>query len=356
MIHLVGLPHTRLDDQEFSHCAFTSKAVRLVEILRNCGESVTVHWGDGLGLSIEETVAFPWDANHPVWEAFHNRAISAISGTLQPDDIIAVVGGRTSQCVVDAFPNNICIEPTVGYEGLANGTFAAFESYAWMHHRYGALGINDGRAFDTVIPTFQRAEDFEEGPDDGYALYLGRHIARKGVRAASDIAHAAGLPLLTAGAGAHQAGPDILCDDGTVIPDATYLGALGPVDRRKVLSRASVLICPTLYIEPGANVHVEAMLSGIGVVAPDYGIFSETLPTTWRYRSLAEAKEAVSFAVECRQRPLGPDGMQNFDYYFDEGSIRTWAIRKHGMGAAAFHYKRWLKRLRTLHGDGWYAL
>lgn len=338
-IHLVGLPHTAFDDSQFSHCAFTSKAVRLVEMLRSQGERVEVYWGGGLDLPIEETVAFPWDGNHPVWETFHEWAIDSIRSKLSSGDIIAIVGGCSSQAVVDAFPEHIVCEPMVGYEGIARGTHLAFESYAWMHHRYGATGINDGRAFDTVIPPFQRADDFQIGRDEGYALYLGRHILRKGVRAASDIAKAAGLPLYTAGAGASQSGSDVQCDDGTVIPDATYLGPLGPVDRRKVLSGASVLICPTLYIEPGGNVAIEAMLSGVWPVAPDYGVFTETVPEWCRYSTLAEARDAVKVARQGRgQWP------------------RQVALGHYSMEAAAPRFKEWLDRLRLLRGQGWYSL
>jgi glycosyltransferase involved in cell wall biosynthesis len=249
--------------------------------------------------------------------------------------------GESHREVANAFPGQLIIEPMVGYEGPMRESFWATESYGWLYNRYASLGIKDHRQFDTVIPPFQRASDFELGEDQGYALFLGRHSLRKGPHVASDIAAAAGLPLLTAGNGVlRQEGNDIICTDGTVIKNAAYLGPKNPAERKDLLAHASVVITPTLYIEPGANVAVEALLSGVGVVAPDGGgVFTDTLPREWRYRSLKQAVAAVEAAAGARG-----------------SALREHALSKYSMEACAPLYAEWLARLRTLFGDGWYQL
>ena len=154
MIHLVGLPHTEFDDVRYSSCAFTAKAVRLARMLRSTGREVTVYWG-GAGddivsvMSPEEQLehfgpyspdALPvvvWHADLKYWVDFNQRVTEEITKRIEPQDIVAVVGGPISQSVIDNFKaTHTCVEPGVGYEGLSMDTFACFESYAWMHNRY----------------------------------------------------------------------------------------------------------------------------------------------------------------------------------------------------------------------------
>lgn len=359
-LHLVGLPHTPFDAHIASSCAFTAKAVRTVGMWRQSGHDVTVYWGGGLGdvscLSVleqnqwfgewdpTELPKVGWDSNLPYWQMFHRRAIDAIAERIQPGDIVAGLVGSIHQQVFDAFTaTHTCIEPGVGYEGLAAGTFACFESNAWMHHTYGRYGINDGRFFDTVIPNAVDPDDWDLGEDHGYALFVGRCIARKGIAVAADIADRAGLELKVAGAGVREVGHGYLvCADGTVAraEEITYVGAVTGDDRRKLFANASVLIMPTLYVEPYGNVHVEAMMSGVGCVTTDFGVFTETVPDGYRFRTMSEAVDAVHLARSSR-------GI-------------TW--RDHAMSFAApdicrAKYDRWFDRLASLRDgrNGFYS-
>lgn len=355
MIHLVGLPHTEFNKVEFSSCAFTAKAVRLVEMLRSVGREVTVYWGDEY-LTEEERLGYfglfspdnlpvvVWDANLPAWRSFHNRIAATLRHTLEPGDVIAVVGGAISQCIVDEFKGEYtCIEPGVGYEGLCRDTFACFESYAWMHNRYGAYGIGDGRAFDAVIPNAVDPADWSLADSDGYALFVGRLIGRKGPQVAADIAKRAGLPLIMAGGGvAHQEPGLIIATDGTRIEGdhVTHIGSVGGEDRRWLFAHAEVFICPTLYIGPWEGVHAEAMMSGVPVVAPDYGVFTETLPEMFRYRNLAQAHAATHFARQTRGH-----------------NWRDAAIAHFSLKRCAAMYDVWFDRLDSLRDgrNGWFA-
>lgn len=361
MIHLVGLPHTSFDKHRFSSCAFTAKAVRLVEMLRSVGREVTVYWGgiDGDVVSClepndqfryfdeyspNELPVIKWDPKLPYWKKFHKRAVEQI-GEVEPTDIVALVGGSVSQEIANHYSGRCTvIEPGVGYEGLTKGpVFACFESYAWMHHLYGMWGITDGRAFDAVIPNAVDPADWSVADSDGYALWVGRLINRKGPHVAADIAKRAGLQLIMAGGGVASTEPGrIVATDGTVVEGdhVTHIGSVSGEDRRWLFAHAEVFICPTLYIGPWEGVHAEAMMSGVPVVAPDYGVFTETLPEQFRYRNLAQAHAAVHAARVTR------------------GDVwRQRAIDRFSIKRCAAMYNVWFDRLDSLRDgrNGWYG-
>lgn len=356
MIHLIGLPHTQFDEVNYSSCAFTAKAVRTARMLRSKGHEVTVYWGGSMGdvslLSVEEQEHFfgawnpaqlpvvNWDAKLPYWQLFHNRARRFVDERIQGGDIVAFVGGSVSKEMMDHyFDRFIVIEPGIGYEGIVPRAFGCYESYAWMHHRYGAYGINDGRAFDTVIPNAVDPADWEVGDSGGYALFVGRLIGRKGPHVAAQIANAAGLRLVLAGGGvAERSVGRVVATDGTVVEgDVEHVGAVQGEERRRLFAGAEVFICPTLYIGPWEGVHAEAMMSGVGVVAPDYGVFTETLPADFRYSSLRGAVEVVGRARASR-------GVWWRDY----------AVDLCGIDVCANKYDSWVRHLLTLNGKGWY--
>jgi hypothetical protein len=364
MIHLVGLPHTSMDEEQFSTCAFTTKAARWTRVLSMIGREVTCYWAGGestVGCEVVEVVSdeqrvgwfggdvgqrlpdLEWDPTQPYWQVFNERAIEEVRKRLQPGDTVAVMAGNVQQSVVDAFPDHVRIEPAVGYEGLARGTFCCFESYAWMHNRYGAYGY-DGRAFDAVVPNFVDPDDFEVGGDCGYALYVGRLTARKGPQVADEAARLAGVPLLMAGAGGVEDEDGVSYDAGSgrVTPTA-YLGVVDPYRRRTLMSEAAAVIVPTLYVEPFGTVHVEAMMSGVPVVAPDWGVFTETVEEGvdgWRYRTLAEAADGLLAARRLRGETL-----------------RRRTAKRFSLEAVSDKFDRWLWGLDTLTdgSGGWYS-
>lgn len=375
MIHIVGLPHTSLDEHRFSACAFTAKVAKLCRIFSILDEPTTVYWG---GKSTPEPVtdfvscmseleqrgyfgeydpaALPvitWDPRLPEWSAFNQRAIRKMRKRLKPGDIIGVIGGSVQQLVVDAFKAEYTIiEPAIGYEGICNDTFACFESYAWMHNRYGAYHIGDGRPMDAVIPNYWNTDDFALADrTEPYAVFIGRMIDRKGPHVAAAIAQRAGIPLFMAGAGiAKNEGGIITCTDGSSFPskDITLMGYVDPAKRKRLLSKAQVMIVPTRYIGPFEGVHVEAMLSGCPVIAPDHGVFTETIEhgfNGFRYRMLDEAVEAVSLTTK-----------HHFGYE-ERKDIQAHARSCYSIERCAELYGAWLRRLRTLRdgSNGWYA-
>lgn len=287
-----------------------------------------------------------WDLHLNYWVSFNSRAISEISKRINPGDLVGVVGGAVSLPVVEHFYRDYtCVEPTVGYGGICpNGmTFCCFESYAWMHDRYGAHGIIDGRSFDAVIPNAVDPDDWSMDESDGYLLSVGRMIARKGHHAAAQIAERMGVPLKLAGAGvAHHAPGLIVTTDGTRIEGdhVEYVGAVIGEERRRLFARAEYFICPTIYIEPWGGVHAEAMMSGLPTVAPDYGAFTDTLPRKHRYRMMHEAINALT-------NPAHPRGQWWRDY----------AIDLCGIDKCADMYADWIDRLYSIRDGrgGWYS-
>jgi glycosyltransferase involved in cell wall biosynthesis len=170
---------------------------------------------------------------------------------------------------------------------------------------------------------------------------------RKGVHVAGDIAERAGLPLVVMGAGSKSFKDGVLtATDGTVIsPVAEYLGVADPEQRAHIMSHASVLITPTLYIEPFGTVHVESMASGVPVVAPDYGVFTETIrpfEDGFRYRTPAQAAQQIEQIQRMELR--GPH-------------LRESALERFSLEAVAPKFDEWLWRLSTLRdgSDGWNA-
>ena len=357
-IHLVGLPHTQFDDVHYSSCAYTAKAVRLARMLRMRGWDVTVYWGGDMAdvslMSTERQIEYfgeydprqlpviGWDSRSDYWQEFHLNALRELNQRLQPGDIIGLIGGSIAHELIDIFKRDYTIvEPGVGYEGIHMETFACFESYAWMHNRYGAYHIGNGRAFDAVIGNAVDPAEWDIASSKGYALFVGRLINRKGPHVAAQIANAAGLKLIMAGGGvAHQEPGKVIATDGTVIEgDVEHIGPVVGKDRRRLFAEAEVFICPTLYIGPWEGVHAEAMMSGIPVVAPDYGVFTETLPREHRYRTFRQAVRAV-------QEPFMPRGKV----------WRGMAINQFGISVCADQYDEWFNRLLALRDgrNGWY--
>jgi glycosyltransferase involved in cell wall biosynthesis len=332
-------------------------------MLKMIGRDVTVYWGGSHNsqpvpyvqcLSDAQQIGFfgefdpkvlpviEWDTRLPYWQEFDKNCIAAIRNRLQPGDRIALVGGSIHQHFIAQFPDTMFLEPGVGYEGIVkDGTFACYESYAWMHNRYGAYGIGDGRAFDAVIANAVDPADFEMGDDQGYALFVGRLIQRKGPNVAGEIVRALDMPLKVAGAGMASYTPNkqIVGTDGVTIDgNVEYVGAVAAEERKKLYAGASVMLVPTLYIGPWEGVHAEAMMSGVQVVAPDYGVFTETVAPEFRYRTLGEAVRATELAITNR----GPH-------------LREWAIETYSMEACAKMYSEWLTRLDLLPTPGWYG-
>ena len=138
--------------------------------------------------------------------------------------------------------------------------------------------------------------DFQPNPDD-YLLFFGRMHPDKGVREAVEIARACGKKLILAGIVQdqeyfdHHVAPHLNNDK------VTYIGSVGPVERSRLLGRASALLHPIAFDEPFGLSVVEAMACGTPVIAFDRGSMPELIQSGesgFLVNTVTEAVEAVA--------------------------------------------------------------
>jgi len=132
-------------------------------------------------------------------------------------------------------------------------------------------------------------------------------------------------------------------DKSLVTHGAEYLGALSEQERNQWLSRASVVLTPTTYIEPFNQVAIEAQMCGTPVVATDFGGFTETIEhgmTGFRCSYLGEFVRAIQDAPA-----------------LDRQYIRDRAVRRYSYHNVKHQYQRYFDRVALLFGkDGWNSL
>lgn len=345
-VHLPGLVH-RDPCPAWEPCAYSGKIWRLARMLVDHGRDVYVYGGpdtDTAGTDVtvltaddrarwfgdetwENTVFDQFDPASAPWTTMNVRVAANIRDRLEPGDIIGLTMGSAQATIAQAFPGQVVAEVGVGYEGIVNGTHRCYESEAWRHWLWGKHGITDGRWYDTVIPNAFDPADYIFGADKGdYLLFMGRLTPRKGLEVVAELAKH--HKVLTAG-------------QGDPIPGVEHLGVLKGAEKAALLSDARAVIVPTFYIEPFGGVAVEAMLSGTPVITSPFGAFSETVAdgvSGFKCATLAEFKQAA-FEVE---------GL-------DPKTIRRWAEERYTLEVVALQYDRWLRRLATLYGEGWYG-
>lgn len=350
-IHLLALPNVQTT-REYSLDGFCMATIRFSRMLKDLGHEVILYASEENEAPCDELVTVitkeeqrtflegltgdptPYQYAYieewsPIWQLANGRMIKEIAKRKRPKDFLMVIGGNSQKCVAAAHPDLMCVEYSIGY----NGSFApyrVFESRAWQHTTYGQQGIVDGRFFDTVIPLFYDPEEFPfRSKKEPFALYVGRLIPRKGLGIACRAAEAAGVPLKVIGHG----------NKSLVTHGAEYLGALDMKERNEWMSRASVVLCPTQYIEPFNQVAVEAQLCGTPVVSTDFGGFTETVEhgvTGFRCSYLGEFVEAIKAAPALL--PM---------------TISARAIEKYSLHNVKHEYQRYFERLMLLWGDGW---
>lgn len=346
-LHLVGLPHyDAIRENDF--CAYSGKTRRFGAMLRAHGHELVLYAGPTtdsdcdlvsiigaadrarwFGGPWDSSVVFDrWNPDDPCWTEMHSRAIAAIRERWQPGDAVAVVAGRCQAAIADAFPNELILEPFIGYEGVLAQSHRCYESNAWRSYVTAKQATDDLRWYDTVIPNAYGEDEFlPPRAHDGYLLFLGRATERKGLPVVRELAQR--FKVRCAG----QTDPQI---DG-----AEYVGLVRVSDKAELLAGAAAVLAPTSYLEPFGGVAVEAQLAGAPAITTDYGAFPETVADDWRCTTLAEFIAAADRALEVDE--------------LTRAEIACQARRRWSTEAVAPLYDRWLRRLATLHGDGWYT-
>lgn len=384
-LHLIALPHVRLGTEHTHLCAYSGKVEKFLKMMDGHvpvtlyapeSQSNPAHSGDlefVSCLSDEKRIEIfgKDDPNRlPNWptdaqtKLFNLHATAELAERVnQKEDIVLLSGGRTHMPIQKALPELMFCEPFCGYFGIFTDK-VAFESYAHLHQVYAKEGINDIRWYDRVIPPYADPDDFpqmnETARNRRYLLFIGRLIGRKGPHIALQIARACNLPLVVAGSGGRVEGfkligLDVTLESGYTIEASvgaamsseaqiSYVGPVGIEDRAKLMSNAIAVIAPTTYIEPGGNVAIEAMMAGTPVIAPDCGVFSETIRhrvSGYHFRTLKQAVAGMKWA---REEQGGPD------------LIRAYADSRYSLEAVRPKFEWWFEDLQGLWGKGWDAL
>lgn len=346
--HVVALPHTHTT-KDYIACAYTAKVINFCRMMMDRGHEVYLYAGEKNEAPCTEHIVVAKEyeraahvsGKHFVEAAFHGelwdkanaRCIQEITKRAHKEDFICVIAGVAQQVIANAFPHMITVEFGIGYGGVFS-KYRVFESYAWMHTVYGAQSEGnphrcDGHWWDTVIPGYLDPNLFPFSAEkDDYYLYIGRLVDRKGYNIAVEACQVLGKKLVVCGQGNPPAGVD-------------YRGVVGPEERGLLMSRAKAVFVPTIYVEPFANVHIEAMTCGTPVITTDWGIFTETVVNGFNGYRCRMMREFVDAAIK----------VEELDYH----AIRKHAISNYSLEVVGKRYEEYFKRLLTLWGDGWYA-
>lgn len=347
-VHLLGLPSAGTT-RDYHLCGFTQATIRFDRLLEGLGYHVTLYGSEENEAPCDELVTvitkeeqatilngMPYQiaALHnqaaPLWALANNRMISAIGKRKEPRDFICTIGGTSQEPVARAHPDLMTVEYSIGYVS-SFADYRVYESHVWRAMTHGFQNQIDGRFFDDVIPLFFDPLEFQmnKPSDPPFALYVGRLIPKKGLSIACKAAAKAGIPLKVIGHG----------DTSLVTDGAEYLGEVSVAERNDWMSRATALLCPTLYVEPFGSVAVEAQMCGTPVISTDFGGFVETVEqgkTGFRCRFMGEFFQALHDV----------SGL-------DRSYIRQRAIEKYAMDSVKLDYQRYFERLLMLWEKGW---
>lgn len=352
-LHLIGIFHTK-SRSEFSHCAFTGKALRFPAMMQYQGYEVIEYSNAGSKAGATEHVemlhldefeqlygrrsetAFYGDdacVGSPGHSLFESRLIPALRERLEPGDIICHPFGHAHECLLEHFPEHQHVETGIGYPTLMKGSYRIFESYAWMHYHQGCEGRN-GHSYEWVVPNYFDLSEWEPQYEKGeYLAFLGRICQIKGMDTIRAIAD-------------HSPWPIVLCGQGDPSdwshPNIEYRGPIHGKARSDFLRNARACLMPSVFTEPFAGAGVEAMLCGTPLISVDYGAFTETVipeVTGFRCHTLEDWLDAIERVDELSRR-----------------AVAFTTRSRYGLETCGKQYARIFQDLADLRGSGWYTL
>jgi len=342
--HVPLIPHTR-PTPAFSHCAFTTKARLLPLVLKRAFPDCTVitygvsfdeiesadkhvsvmtesEWNHFFAKAHADRTAFAGNAahvDHPGYVLFNRNLADAWAENVRPGEVVCFPFGHAHQQAWNALSpvqreRVVPIETGIGYPQPFL-PYRVYESQAWMHYVAGKTGI-EGSDYHFVIPHYYDLREWPmpnaDQPRDR-VVFMGRLGSIKGldvVRAIADAMPEREFVMYGQGDPSAWEGRNL-----------QYGGVLHGDQRREALLRAQVVLCPTRYIEPFCQTHVEALLCGAPVVGSPFGVFPEhattidgvstarTLPewvqathdrsfTSWRSRERIAMSARTHFALD----------------------------------------------------------
>ena len=290
---------------------------------------------------------YKFDNEDKIYKSFNDNGIVEINKRVQIGDIALSFFGHSP--ILDSVPSYVLkCEPGIGYASSCY-PYRAFESHSVMAYSQGVtkhLGWGNGNSqhpdiMHTVIPNYFDKDDFElyQGPptERPYWVVLGRVIHCKG----GDIAYRGAITLKEdvkyAGQGSKEETLDNPLSDIDVPDNSEYVEFKGHVNiqqRRELLSKAKGLIIMSRYLEPFGGVSVEALMSGIPVIAANRGAFPEIISSK------------VGHLVNTPSQMI--DAMRNISQ-FDKKTIRDYAISKFSLDIVAKQFEDYFEEIYYYH-------
>jgi glycosyltransferase involved in cell wall biosynthesis len=351
-LHLVGIFHTRHSEQ-FSHCAFTGKALRFPKMLKMYGHRVTEYSNSGSDSEADEKVEILTNeefnllfGDYKNSEFFGNKALIGSEGhtlfekklvhemrsRVSPGDIICHPFGHSHDPLLRLFPNNIHLETGIGYTTLMAGSLKIFESYAWMHYHQG-MSNRHGMNYEWVVPNYYDLKDWDPVYRTGdYLAFLGRITELKGFDTIKAIAEHSPYKIVVCGQGNPEKWKHKNID---------YLPPITGRARSEFLGNARALLAPSTFVEPFCGMSVEAMLCGTPVISVDYGAMTETVQDGMGFRchTLKDWLESIE--------KVGS---------LDREYIAKVSRSKYSLEACGAKYSKIISQILDLNRNGWYEL
>jgi glycosyltransferase involved in cell wall biosynthesis len=352
-LHLVGIFHTRAT-AEYSHCAFTGKALRFPRMMQGQGYEVIEYSNSGSTAGATQHVEMLSDAEFERLYSsrsstafygddacvgseghtlFERRLIPALRERLEPHDIICHPFGHAHQQLMVEFPHHQHVETGIGYPTLMPNSFRIFESYAWMHHHQGRENRN-GVNYEWVVPNYFDLSDWQPNYQPGtYLAFLGRICSIKGMDTVRAIADHSPWPIVLHGQGDPSPWNH---------PNIKYRGPIHGKERSDFLRNARACLMPSVFTEPFAGAGVEAMLCGTPLIAVNYGAFTETIIegiTGYRCHTLQDWIDSIHLAGNLNRH-----------------SIAHITRNRYSLATCGAKYDRIFQTLADLHNSGWYTL
>jgi len=359
-LHVLSVPHTA-STKEYTVCAFTQKVINFCKMFKEEGMYV-IHYGhEDSDVICDEHVTvttqallekvygvYDWknrglkyNQQDEVFQTFNYNCIQEIAKRKQPHDIILCFFGVAQKPVCDAHSDLLCVEPSIGYPSQF-APYKVYESYAVMHGLQGPEKVQNAeyKFYDAVIPSGFDLSEFQfESKKQDYFLMCGRIMWSKGVDIAAQVTAKLGTKLILAGT---TNGP-MDCNLGEKWPEhVSYVGYADVETRKKLMSGAKGLFCPTIYNEPFGYVAIEAMLSGTPVITTDWGAFTETVQhgvTGFRCRTFEQFLWAA----------------KNIDTISPK-ACRDWAAENYNFKKIGKMYQEYFESIINVSKDtGWYT-
>lgn len=391
-LHLIAPFHTQLTD-EFSHCAFTGKALRFSKMMQ--GKYRVIEYANEGSESACETkmpiltkkeFAEYYPSLKPgqthgeyakigttAWHLFNARLINALKSNVKQHDIICHPFGRAHSGLVNEFPQAFHLETGVGYPDAPMNAWRVYESEAWRHHHFGrwenmrspengeAIYAHDkgiSKGYSWVIPNYYDLEDWPvvEKPRYPYVCFMGRVGTPKGSNVLVAIIEAWDENNPLSPLEFHIAGQGDF--DGEILGKikresakkrVVHVGALKGRARAAFVGNAICQLAPTNFIEPFGGAGVEGMLCGTPLLASNFGAYTETIKNGvngFRCKTLRDWIAGIEWALSTGTFSPNPGRHE----------IASHAREKYSLQTCATQYTQVIQQLLDLNGKGWYEL